>query len=175
MAKRSGDLATSRWGPLASTLYLKERQRYAGFCACVCVCLYCTVCNRRLSLDVKNKQRKAVRINERLKPERLKLDQPLSSAVSELSGSFKVLFPVNSSVSQSVVECVNAMQLLLTFKKKKKNPLFSGPQSSSDLTCLVRFEKINVYTTRNYRQKFRAPTDFCFVLKVKNKKQKKKD
>lgn len=25
---------------------------------CVCVCLYCTDCNRRLSFDVKNKQRK---------------------------------------------------------------------------------------------------------------------
>lgn len=38
-------------------------------------------------------------------------------------------------------------------------------KSSSDLTCLVRFENINIYTTKNYRQKFRAPTDFCFVVK----------
>lgn len=43
---------------------------------------------------------------------------------------------------------------------------FSSRQSSSDLACFVRFEKVNVYTTSNYREKFKAPTSFCFVLKV---------
>ncbi|XP_024130016.1 amyloid beta A4 precursor protein-binding family B member 1-interacting protein isoform X2 [Oryzias melastigma] len=38
-------------------------------------------------------------------------------------------------------------------------------KSSSDLACFVRFEKVNVYTTSNYREKFKAPTSFCFVLK----------
>lgn len=43
---------------------------------------------------------------------------------------------------------------------------FSSRQSSSDLACFVRFEKVNVYTASNYREKFKAPTSFCFVLKV---------
>uniref|UniRef100_A0A3Q3WXZ3 Amyloid beta A4 precursor protein-binding family B member 1-interacting protein n=1 Tax=Mola mola TaxID=94237 RepID=A0A3Q3WXZ3_MOLML len=38
-------------------------------------------------------------------------------------------------------------------------------KSSSDLTCFVRFEKVNVYTTSNYKHKYRAPTNFCFILK----------
>ncbi|XP_071347375.1 amyloid beta A4 precursor protein-binding family B member 1-interacting protein-like [Trachinotus anak] len=38
-------------------------------------------------------------------------------------------------------------------------------KSSSDLACFVHFEKVNVYTTNNYKQKYRAPTDFCFMLK----------
>lgn len=39
-------------------------------------------------------------------------------------------------------------------------------QSSSDLACFVRFEQVNVYMTDSYRLKYKAPTDFCFVLKV---------
>uniref|UniRef100_A0AAQ5ZIA2 Amyloid beta A4 precursor protein-binding family B member 1-interacting protein n=1 Tax=Amphiprion ocellaris TaxID=80972 RepID=A0AAQ5ZIA2_AMPOC len=38
-------------------------------------------------------------------------------------------------------------------------------KSSTDLACFVRFEKVNVYTTNNYKQKYRAPTNFCFMLK----------
>ncbi|XP_055359633.1 amyloid beta A4 precursor protein-binding family B member 1-interacting protein-like isoform X2 [Betta splendens] len=38
-------------------------------------------------------------------------------------------------------------------------------KSSSDLVCFARFEKVNVYTTHDYKQKYRAPTNFCFVLK----------
>uniref|UniRef100_UPI0037E7F146 amyloid beta A4 precursor protein-binding family B member 1-interacting protein-like n=1 Tax=Semicossyphus pulcher TaxID=241346 RepID=UPI0037E7F146 len=38
-------------------------------------------------------------------------------------------------------------------------------KSSSDLACFVHFEKVNVYTTNNYKQKYRAPTNFCFMLK----------
>ncbi|PWA17440.1 hypothetical protein CCH79_00011269, partial [Gambusia affinis] len=38
-------------------------------------------------------------------------------------------------------------------------------KSSTDLACFVRFEKVNVYTASNYKQKYRAPTDFCFLLK----------
>ncbi|KAG7227317.1 hypothetical protein INR49_000321, partial [Caranx melampygus] len=38
-------------------------------------------------------------------------------------------------------------------------------QSSSDLACFVRFEKVNIYNTSNYKQKYKAPTDFCFILK----------
>uniref|UniRef100_A0A667YUW3 Amyloid beta A4 precursor protein-binding family B member 1-interacting protein n=1 Tax=Myripristis murdjan TaxID=586833 RepID=A0A667YUW3_9TELE len=38
-------------------------------------------------------------------------------------------------------------------------------KSSSDLACFVQFEKVNIYTTSDYKQKYRAPTDFCFILK----------
>uniref|UniRef100_A0A3B5B2X3 Amyloid beta A4 precursor protein-binding family B member 1-interacting protein n=1 Tax=Stegastes partitus TaxID=144197 RepID=A0A3B5B2X3_9TELE len=38
-------------------------------------------------------------------------------------------------------------------------------KSSSDLACFVHFEKVNVYTTSNYKQKYKAPTNFCFMLK----------
>lgn len=43
---------------------------------------------------------------------------------------------------------------------------FSRFQSSTDLACFVHFEKVNIYSTSNYKQKYRAPTDFCFMLKV---------
>ncbi|KAL6104153.1 apbb1ip [Pungitius sinensis] len=35
----------------------------------------------------------------------------------------------------------------------------------SNLVCFVRFEKVNIYTTKNYRHKYKAPTNFCFMLK----------
>ncbi|XP_031720986.1 amyloid beta A4 precursor protein-binding family B member 1-interacting protein-like [Anarrhichthys ocellatus] len=35
----------------------------------------------------------------------------------------------------------------------------------SDLACFLHFEKVNIYTTKNYKQKYRAPTNFCFMLK----------
>ncbi|CAJ1071665.1 amyloid beta A4 precursor protein-binding family B member 1-interacting protein-like [Xyrichtys novacula] len=38
-------------------------------------------------------------------------------------------------------------------------------KSSSDLVCFVHFEKVNIYTCINHRQKYRAPTNFCFMLK----------
>ncbi|XP_051266107.1 amyloid beta A4 precursor protein-binding family B member 1-interacting protein-like [Dicentrarchus labrax] len=38
-------------------------------------------------------------------------------------------------------------------------------KTSSDLACFVRFEKVNIYTTNDYKQKYRAPTNFCFLLK----------
>ncbi|KAG7524438.1 hypothetical protein JOB18_011911 [Solea senegalensis] len=38
-------------------------------------------------------------------------------------------------------------------------------KSSSDLACFVRFDKVSVYATNNYKQIYRAPTNFCFLLK----------
>uniref|UniRef100_UPI003AB00BAD amyloid beta A4 precursor protein-binding family B member 1-interacting protein-like n=1 Tax=Centroberyx gerrardi TaxID=166262 RepID=UPI003AB00BAD len=38
-------------------------------------------------------------------------------------------------------------------------------KSSSDLACFVQLEKVNIYTTNDYKLKYRAPTDFCFILK----------
>ncbi|XP_030017025.1 amyloid beta A4 precursor protein-binding family B member 1-interacting protein-like isoform X2 [Sphaeramia orbicularis] len=36
---------------------------------------------------------------------------------------------------------------------------------SSDLACFVHVDKVNIYTTNNYKQKYKAPTDHCFILK----------
>ncbi|KAG8013939.1 Amyloid beta A4 precursor protein-binding family B member 1-interacting protein, partial [Nibea albiflora] len=49
--------------------------------------------------------------------------------------------------------------------RPQKYRIFKDPQSSSDLACFVHFEKVNIYTTTNYKQKYRAPTNFCFILK----------
>ncbi|XP_072220415.1 amyloid beta A4 precursor protein-binding family B member 1-interacting protein-like [Leuresthes tenuis] len=38
-------------------------------------------------------------------------------------------------------------------------------KSSTDLASFIHFEKVNIYTTSNYKQKYRAPTNFCFILK----------
>ncbi|XP_062382586.1 amyloid beta A4 precursor protein-binding family B member 1-interacting protein-like isoform X2 [Sardina pilchardus] len=38
-------------------------------------------------------------------------------------------------------------------------------KSSSDLACFIQFEHVNVYYGREYKHKYRAPTEFCFVLK----------
>ncbi|KAM8850819.1 amyloid beta A4 precursor protein-binding family B member 1-interacting protein-like [Spinachia spinachia] len=38
-------------------------------------------------------------------------------------------------------------------------------RATSDLVCFVRFEKVNIYTTKNHKHKYKAPTNFCFVLK----------
>ncbi|KAF3858630.1 hypothetical protein F7725_011831 [Dissostichus mawsoni] len=55
----------------------------------------------------------------------------------------------------------------------KPRYLCSGPQAStmyprerqSDLVCFVHFEKFNIYNTKHFKLKYRAPTDFCFMLK----------
>ncbi|CAL1580044.1 unnamed protein product [Knipowitschia caucasica] len=38
-------------------------------------------------------------------------------------------------------------------------------KSSTDLACFVRFEQVNIYQTKGYTHKYKAPTEHCFVLK----------
>ncbi|XP_030625761.1 amyloid beta A4 precursor protein-binding family B member 1-interacting protein [Chanos chanos] len=38
-------------------------------------------------------------------------------------------------------------------------------KTSRDLVCLVQFDNVNVYYGKEYKQKYKAPTDFCFILK----------
>ncbi|KAM9845448.1 amyloid beta A4 precursor protein-binding family B member 1-interacting protein-like [Aulostomus maculatus] len=38
-------------------------------------------------------------------------------------------------------------------------------KTSSNLACFLRFDKVNIYTTSDYKQRYRAPSNFCFVLK----------
>ena len=39
-------------------------------------------------------------------------------------------------------------------------------QTSTDLACLLQLDQVNIYTTSDYRQRLKAPTDHCFILKV---------
>ncbi|KAG7487452.1 hypothetical protein MATL_G00023590 [Megalops atlanticus] len=38
-------------------------------------------------------------------------------------------------------------------------------KTSRDLACFVQFDNVNVYYGKDYKQKYKAPTEFCFVLK----------
>ncbi|XP_067290770.1 amyloid beta A4 precursor protein-binding family B member 1-interacting protein [Pseudorasbora parva] len=38
-------------------------------------------------------------------------------------------------------------------------------KASRDLVCLVQFDNVNVYYCKEYKTKYKAPTDHCFILK----------
>ncbi|XP_051970036.1 amyloid beta A4 precursor protein-binding family B member 1-interacting protein [Xyrauchen texanus] len=38
-------------------------------------------------------------------------------------------------------------------------------KASRDLVCLVQFDNVNVYYCKEYKIKYKAPTDHCFILK----------
>ncbi|KAM4606286.1 amyloid beta A4 precursor protein-binding family B member 1-interacting protein [Polymixia lowei] len=38
-------------------------------------------------------------------------------------------------------------------------------KTSRDLVCFVQFDNVNVYYGKDFKSKYKAPTDFCFVLK----------
>ncbi|XP_004470836.2 amyloid beta A4 precursor protein-binding family B member 1-interacting protein isoform X2 [Dasypus novemcinctus] len=38
-------------------------------------------------------------------------------------------------------------------------------KTSRDLACFIQFENVNVYYGTQYKAKYKAPTDYCFVLK----------
>ncbi|KAG5850436.1 hypothetical protein ANANG_G00082420 [Anguilla anguilla] len=38
-------------------------------------------------------------------------------------------------------------------------------KTSRDLACFVQFDNVNVYYGKEYKHKYKAPTEFCFVLK----------
>ncbi|KPP75340.1 hypothetical protein Z043_105426 [Scleropages formosus] len=38
-------------------------------------------------------------------------------------------------------------------------------KTSRDLVCFVQFDNVNVYYGKEFKSKYKAPTDFCFVLK----------
>ncbi|XP_022063728.2 amyloid beta A4 precursor protein-binding family B member 1-interacting protein [Acanthochromis polyacanthus] len=38
-------------------------------------------------------------------------------------------------------------------------------KSSRDLVCFIQFDNVNVYYGKDFKSKYKAPTDFCFVLK----------
>lgn len=42
-------------------------------------------------------------------------------------------------------------------------------QSSRDLICFLQLDNVNIYYGSDFKSKHKAPTDFCFVLKVKKK------
>ena len=42
------------------------------------------------------------------------------------------------------------------------------PQASRDLVCFLQLDHVNVYYGQDYRSKYKAPTDYCLALKVRN-------
>ncbi|XP_052333149.1 amyloid beta A4 precursor protein-binding family B member 1-interacting protein-like isoform X2 [Oncorhynchus keta] len=38
-------------------------------------------------------------------------------------------------------------------------------KTSRDLACFIQLDKVNIYSTTDYKQKYKAPSDFCFILK----------
>ncbi|XP_007934571.1 amyloid beta A4 precursor protein-binding family B member 1-interacting protein [Orycteropus afer afer] len=38
-------------------------------------------------------------------------------------------------------------------------------KTSRDLACFIQFENVNIYYGTQYKMKYKAPTDYCFVLK----------
>lgn len=46
---------------------------------------------------------------------------------------------------------------------------FISFQSSRDLVCFVQFDNLNVYYGKDFKSKYKALTDFCFVLKVRRR------
>nr|XP_024003436.1 amyloid beta A4 precursor protein-binding family B member 1-interacting protein-like [Salvelinus alpinus] len=54
---------------------------------------------------------------------------------------------------------------ILFLLRPNKYLLFKDPQTSRDLACFIQFDKVNIYTATDYKQKYKAPTDFCFILK----------
>ena len=48
------------------------------------------------------------------------------------------------------------------------NSVFWGfsSQVSRDLVCFLQLDHVNVYYGQDYRNKYKAPTDYCLVLKV---------
>lgn len=39
-------------------------------------------------------------------------------------------------------------------------------QTSRDLACFLQLDHVNVYLGQEYKSKYKAPTDYCMVLKV---------
>ncbi|RXM29318.1 Amyloid beta A4 precursor protein-binding family B member 1-interacting protein [Acipenser ruthenus] len=47
-------------------------------------------------------------------------------------------------------------------KEKDKESLL---KTSQDLACFIQFDNVHVYYGTQYKNKYKAPTDYCFVLK----------
>lgn len=77
-----------------------------------------------------------------------------------LFGGFEVLeLEINESKKWRFVF------LDLCFSLTRRRLLLSL-QSSRDLVCFVQFDNLNVYYGKDFKSRYKAPTDFCFVLKV---------
>lgn len=44
--------------------------------------------------------------------------------------------------------------------------VFVFVQASRDLVCFLQLDHVNVYYGQDYKSKYKAPTDYCMVLKV---------
>ncbi|TNN48016.1 Ras-associated and pleckstrin y domains-containing protein 1 [Liparis tanakae] len=44
-------------------------------------------------------------------------------------------------------------------------------KASRDLVCFLQLDHVNVYNGQDYKSKYKAPTDYCMVLKIQKKSQ----
>ncbi|KAK1903048.1 Ras-associated and pleckstrin like domains-containing protein 1 [Dissostichus eleginoides] len=44
-------------------------------------------------------------------------------------------------------------------------------KASRDLVCFLQLDHVNVYSGQDYKSKYKAPTDYCMVLKIQKKSQ----
>ncbi|XP_042328714.1 amyloid beta A4 precursor protein-binding family B member 1-interacting protein isoform X2 [Sceloporus undulatus] len=51
------------------------------------------------------------------------------------------------------------------FKEMNEKSKETLLETSRDLACFIQFENVNVYYGIQYKVKYKAPTDYCFVLK----------
>ena len=50
--------------------------------------------------------------------------------------------------------------------RANKNILLTYFQSSRDLVCLQQLDYVDIYRGRGWKKKYKAPSDYCFALKV---------
>ncbi|XP_016405288.1 ras-associated and pleckstrin homology domains-containing protein 1-like [Sinocyclocheilus rhinocerous] len=64
------------------------------------------------------------------------------------------------SLDWSLVEIITELQT-----DKGPADSMSRDQASRDLVCFLQLDHVNVYLGQDYRSKYKAPTDYCMVLK----------
>ncbi|KAM8966728.1 amyloid beta A4 precursor protein-binding family B member 1-interacting protein [Pelodytes ibericus] len=112
-------------------------------------------------------------------PQNFYLARKGSSDMKEMNEKNKISLLEQSFCGSSVVvpEIEGALYLKEDGKKSWKKRYFllraSGiyyvpkgkTKTSRDLACFIQFENVNVYYGIQYKVKYKAPTDHCFVLK----------
>ncbi|XP_022604490.1 amyloid beta A4 precursor protein-binding family B member 1-interacting protein [Seriola dumerili] len=100
-------------------------------------------------------------------------------ALKEIKGKDKEILIQENFCGTSIIvpDLEGVLHLKEDGKKSWKQRLFqlraSGiyyvpkgkTKSSRDLVCFLQFDNVNVYYGKDFKSKYKAPTDFCFVLK----------
>ncbi|EPY73587.1 Ras association and pleckstriny domains 1 isoform 2-like protein [Camelus ferus] len=92
------------------------------------------------------------------------LDWSLVETVSELQ--MERIFEDHENLVENLLNWTRDSQNKLIFMERiEKYALFKNPQVSRDLVCFLQLDHVNVYYGQDYRNKYKAPTDYCLVLK----------